>query len=41
MTLHSSTIDVQTPDGAADAYLTRPDDAAGDDRLLVRPAPLG
>jgi carboxymethylenebutenolidase len=29
MTLHSSTIDVQTPDGAADAYLTRPDD---DDR---------
>ena len=26
MALHSSTVDIETPDGAADAYLTRPDD---------------
>ena len=24
--MHSSTIDIETPDGVADAYLTRPDD---------------
>lgn len=26
MTLRSSTVDIETPDGVADAYLTRPDD---------------
>ena len=35
MALRSSTVDVQTPDGTADAYLTRPDDGERHPGVLV------